>query len=86
MNKTSNKVFLQHAPSGLSVECHATRSLTSNRSQARKLLQDKYNSIYNPSESKTIKKIEKLQKTKKNAAKKTKRKYASISHNDIEEV
>lgn len=79
VNKTSNKVFLLHKPSGLSVECHATRSLISNRSQARKLLQDKHDSVYNPSESKTLKKIEKLQKAKKNATKKSKRKYASPS-------
>ncbi|TIA91137.1 hypothetical protein E3P99_01205 [Wallemia hederae] len=85
VNKTSNKVYLLHTPTGLSVECHATRSLISNRSQARKLLQDKYDSVYNPSESKVLKKIDKLQRAKKNATKKSKRKYASLSATDFQE-
>lgn len=86
VNKTSNKVFLLHKPTGLSVECHATRSLISNRSQARKLLQDKYDNIYNPGQSKILKRIEKLQKSKKNAMKKSRKKYAALSETNVEEL
>lgn len=51
MNKRINCVFLKHTPSGLFVKCHESRSLESNRKQARKLLLTKLDNHLNGDQS-----------------------------------
>lgn len=51
VNKRINCVFLRHTPSGLFVKCHESRSLESNRKQARKLLLAKLDNRLNGEES-----------------------------------
>lgn len=51
VNKRINCVFLKHTPSGLFVKCHESRSLESNRKQARKLLLTKLDNHLNGDQS-----------------------------------
>lgn len=75
-NKTSNAVDLRHIPTGTRVWCHQTRSLEINRHIARKIMVDKLDVLYNGTESKLAKKIEKVQKKKASRAKKARKKYS----------
>ncbi|XP_055530355.1 mitochondrial translation release factor in rescue [Wyeomyia smithii] len=45
--KTSNKVVITHKPTGIVVQCHASRSLHKNREEARRLLIDKLDNLQN---------------------------------------
>lgn len=47
VQKTSNCVVLTHLPTGFVVKCHKSRSLDENRKEARKLLVDKLDKLYN---------------------------------------
>uniref|UniRef100_A0A182SHR9 Uncharacterized protein n=1 Tax=Anopheles maculatus TaxID=74869 RepID=A0A182SHR9_9DIPT len=49
--KTNNKVVLTHKPTGIVVQCHATRSLFENRREARKMLIGKLDQLYNGDQS-----------------------------------
>uniref|UniRef100_A0A182WR41 Prokaryotic-type class I peptide chain release factors domain-containing protein n=1 Tax=Anopheles minimus TaxID=112268 RepID=A0A182WR41_9DIPT len=49
--KTNNKVVLTHKPTGIVVQCHATRSLFENRREARKMLVGKLDQLYNGDQS-----------------------------------
>ncbi|KAM9858628.1 mitochondrial translation release factor in rescue [Aulostomus maculatus] len=40
-NKTSNCVVLKHIPTGITVKCHQTRSLDTNRKRAREIMREK---------------------------------------------
>lgn len=51
VNKRINCVFLRHKPTNLFVKCHESRSLESNRKQARKLLLAKLDDHLNGDES-----------------------------------
>lgn len=51
VNKRINCVFLRHKPTNLFVKCHMSRSLESNRKQARKLLLTKLDGHLNGDES-----------------------------------
>ena len=68
VNKTSNKVVLTHRPTGITIDCHDTRSLQQNRKQARKRLLAKLDNMVNGENSKaSIKGFVKASKKKKNA-------------------
>jgi hypothetical protein len=82
VNKTSNKVILTHIPTGISVQCHQERELTTNRSLARKWLKEKLDYLANGKNSKKGKKIEKIRKRKQNAARRAKKKYGSATGAD----
>lgn len=60
-NKTSNCVVLTHIPTNIIVKCHATRYLIQNREEARKILVNKLDELYNKEMSveNQIKRIEK---------------------------
>lgn len=45
--KTNNKVVLTHKPTGIVVQCHASRSLHKNREEARRLLVNKLDQMQN---------------------------------------
>ncbi|XP_055375652.1 mitochondrial translation release factor in rescue [Condylostylus longicornis] len=47
VNKTSNAVVLKHIPTKIVVKCHIHRSLTENRKEARKILLNKLDILYN---------------------------------------
>ncbi|XP_058832929.1 mitochondrial translation release factor in rescue [Topomyia yanbarensis] len=49
--KTNNKVVLTHRPTGIVVQCHASRSLFKNREEARRLLTDKLDELQNEDQS-----------------------------------
>lgn len=68
VNKTRNKVQLLHLPTGLRVECHQTRDLTSNRIIARKILLSKLEQMTLGEESRAAKRIRRMQRRKYNAA------------------
>ncbi|KAK9391712.1 putative peptide chain release factor C12orf65 mitochondrial like [Crotalus adamanteus] len=77
-NKTNNCVVLKHLPSGIVVKCHQTRSLETNRSKAREILQEKVDVFYKGDSSAVLqakrelhkKKEEKKREAKKNLERK----------------
>ena len=64
INKTSNKVFLKHIPTGIYVTCQEHRDLSSNRKLARKLLFRKIEYLEKGKDSVIGKRIIKIQKRK----------------------
>lgn len=75
IHKLYIKVLLIHQPTGLRVECQQSRSLETNRGIAKKWLQEKYDMIYKPEQSKILRKYEKIKNSKRNSRKKAHRKY-----------
>ncbi|XP_070619304.1 mitochondrial translation release factor in rescue [Erythrolamprus reginae] len=77
-NKTNNCVVLKHLPSGIVVKCHQTRSLETNRTKAREILQEKVDVFYKGQDSVVLqekqewrkKKEEKKREAKKNLERK----------------
>lgn len=49
--KTNNKVVLTHKPTGIVIQCHATRSLFKNREEARRMLTVKLDELQNGDQS-----------------------------------
>ena len=78
INKTSSAVQLKHIPTGIVVKSQATRSRDQNRKIARRLLSDRLEEIEKGSESRTAIKLERAQKKKASATKKTRRKYKRL--------
>ena len=68
VNKSSSKVDLVHAPTGIKVSCQDFRDLSSNRDRARKLMRDKLDLLFNGKLSKIGVKQDLVRKRKKNAA------------------
>eukprot|EP00603_Paraphysomonas_imperforata_P006386 CAMPEP_0114421726 /NCGR_PEP_ID=MMETSP0103-20121206/5232_1 /TAXON_ID=37642 ORGANISM="Paraphysomonas imperforata, Strain PA2" /NCGR_SAMPLE_ID=MMETSP0103 /ASSEMBLY_ACC=CAM_ASM_000201 /LENGTH=200 /DNA_ID=CAMNT_0001590267 /DNA_START=157 /DNA_END=759 /DNA_ORIENTATION=+ len=79
VNKTRNCVQLTHSPTGISVQCHQQRDLTSNRKLARRWLQEKIELEELGKNSKLGKRIEKKKKRKRNAARRARKKYGSAA-------
>ncbi|KAJ2731000.1 hypothetical protein IW152_004846 [Coemansia sp. BCRC 34962] len=78
LNKTSSCVQLLHRPTGTMVTCQDTRYLQQNRKIAFKRLKDKLDLLANGSNSKTGKKIAKLQARKHKQRQRAKKKYHSV--------
>lgn len=73
VNKTANKVVIKHVPSGIVVNCHKTRSLEQNRTEARKILIAKLDELINKEDSveAQVKRIE-IEKKAKSKSKRVK--------------
>ncbi|KAF8758377.1 RF-1 domain [Rhizoctonia solani] len=74
INKTSSSVSLIHRPTGIRVQCQATRSREQNRKIARKIMVDKLDQLANPGLSKVEVQQEKVRAKKRQRAKKAKKK------------
>ncbi|CAE6433330.1 unnamed protein product [Rhizoctonia solani] len=74
INKTSSSVSLIHRPTGIRVQCQATRSREQNRKIARKIMLDKLDQLANPGLSKSEVQQEKVRAKKRQRAKKAKKK------------
>ena len=72
VNKTSSCVYLKHLPTGIEVKCQESRSQSSNRFFARRILVDKIEDIKFGRESSLSKKVERIRKQKKKRSKRAK--------------
>lgn len=63
---TNNCVVMTHKPTGIVIRCHVTRSLSDNRREARRLLINKLDDLYNLEDSVSAqqKRVEKLKQNK----------------------
>ncbi|CAE6425717.1 hypothetical protein ACGC1H_004765 [Rhizoctonia solani] len=73
INKTSSSVSLIHRPTGIRVQCQATRSREQNRKIARKIMLEKLDQLANPGLSKLEVQQEKIRAQKRQRAKKAKK-------------
>ncbi|KEP55575.1 RF-1 domain protein [Rhizoctonia solani 123E] len=73
VNKTSSSVSLIHRPTGIRVQCQATRSREQNRKIARKIMLEKLDQLANPGLSKLEVQQEKIRAQKRQRAKKAKK-------------
>ena len=83
-NKTTNRVQLQHIPTGLSVACHETRCLATNRKIARKMLLDKLDFQLNGPDSKLGLKYARIRRRNYNAYRRAKKKYHMAPNAQLE--
>ncbi len=79
VNKTSSCVYLKHLPTGIEVKCQESRSQSSNRFFARRLLLDKIEDFQLGRDSTLSRKIDKIRKQKKKRSKRAKDKITDIS-------
>ncbi|KAG8763064.1 hypothetical protein FRC11_006258 [Ceratobasidium sp. 423] len=77
INKTSSSVSLIHRPTGIRVQCQATRSREQNRKIARKIMLEKLDQLANPGLSKLEVQQEKVRAKKRQRAKKAKKRAKS---------
>jgi hypothetical protein len=85
INKSRNKVYLLHIPTGVTVNCQDQRDLTSNRKIGRKWLTDKVDLFLNKATSKLEKKYEKIRKRKSKASRRASKKYHGNNIDDEKE-
>lgn len=79
INKVRNCVVLTHEPTGISVRCQETRSLSQNRERARDMLREKLDKYYNGKESKSGQKVARKKKNKARKKARAKKKYNSAA-------
>uniref|UniRef100_A0A8C5WU50 Mitochondrial translation release factor in rescue n=1 Tax=Laticauda laticaudata TaxID=8630 RepID=A0A8C5WU50_LATLA len=79
-NKTNNCVVLKHLPSGIVIKCHQTRSLETNRSKAREILQEKVDIFYKGKSSVVLQEKQKLQKKKEEKRRQAKKNLERKRH------
>jgi protein subunit release factor B len=77
LNKTSACVYLRHLPTGIEVKCQETRSQTTNRFLARRILTEKIENSLLGNASPESKKIEKIRRQKKHRKRLAKKKLES---------
>jgi protein subunit release factor B len=82
INKNMSCVQLKHLPTGIIVETQRFRELVNNRREARKLLIEKLDVLYNGNQSKLSQKIQKI---KKNISKRKARAAAKYGHGKKED-
>lgn len=78
INKTSSAVQLIHHATGIVVKCQETRSRTTNRKQARRLLQDRIEELELGEGARTKVKEREESERKRSKAKKSRRKYRAL--------
>jgi hypothetical protein len=78
VNKTMNGVFLKDEVTGTIVKCHATRSLTQNRKLARRIMNEKLESLELGSDSKLSRRIQRKQKRKSKQRARANAKYQDV--------
>jgi protein subunit release factor B len=69
VNKTSSCVYLRHVPTGIEVKCQETRSQSSNRFFARRILADRIEESRLGRDSALSRKAEKIRKQKRKRSK-----------------
>jgi len=74
VNKVSTAVVLKHVPTGLQVKYSKHRSQALNRYGARKLLLEEIEALWYPQRSQKIQERARIQKAKKNKARKRRKK------------
>ncbi|KAG8146089.1 putative peptide chain release factor C12orf65-like mitochondrial protein [Naja naja] len=79
-NKTNNCVVLKHLPSGIVVKCHQTRSLETNRSKAREILQEKVDIFYKGQSSVVLQEKQQFQKKKEEKKRQAKKNLERKRH------
>ncbi|KAG9095863.1 hypothetical protein FS749_009584 [Ceratobasidium sp. UAMH 11750] len=82
INKTSSSVSLIHRPTGIRVQCQATRSREDNRKIARKILLEKLDQMANPGLSKLQVQQQKIKERKRQRVKKAKKKAEARTNKD----
>lgn len=84
INKTSVVAQLKHLPTGIVVQCQATRSQSENRRIGRRLLREKLDGLINGDQSRAAQKGKEILRKKKSAQKKRNRKYASSTPSETD--
>lgn len=84
INKCNSKVQLKHIPTGIVIDCQATRSKEQNRTIAREKLALKLDDYYNPGSSRNSVLLERAQKLKQSKSKKSNRKYKKLEEEKIQ--
>ncbi|XP_034284601.1 mitochondrial translation release factor in rescue [Pantherophis guttatus] len=79
-NKTNNCVVLKHLPSGIVIKCHQTRSLETNRSKAREILQEKVDVFYKGQSSVVLQEKHEFQKKKEEKRRQAKKNLERKRH------
>ncbi|KAJ1310330.1 hypothetical protein OPQ81_007069 [Rhizoctonia solani] len=83
INKTSSSVSLIHRPTGIRVQCQATRSREQNRKIARKIMVEKLDQLANPGLSKLQLEQEKIRAKKRQRAKKAKKRAKQRAEGEL---
>ena len=86
INKCNSKVQLRHIPTGIVIDCQATRSKEQNRAIAREKLALKLDDYYNPGTSRNSVLLERAQKLKQSKSKKSNRKYKKLEEEKSQKV
>ena len=82
INKVKNMVQLRHLPTGIMVQCQEARSLTANRSIARKLLERKVDHHLNGTDSSIGRSILKKQRRKQRGRRRAKKRLVATGKHD----
>lgn len=82
INKTSSAVQLKHVPTGMVIKCQETRSRSQNRKIARRILAERIEDLEKGDQSRGALKLERAQKKKASANKKTRRKYRKLAEGE----
>eukprot|EP00808_Paulinella_micropora_P006449 g60365.t1 len=79
VNKTNNCVVLKHIPTGTYIKCHKHRSLSANRKEARRLLQERLDELVMGAESRKAKQQQRIQRRKAKSAQRRRKKERELA-------